>query len=261
MIHKDTRLRGARIVMERIGHTITTVATSMLKNATGSHINGASVPESSVKDKSNAGNDHFFEAFSLELEMEYRNECRISCSRNKLPPQATPQIITRIRMILENLIDDYQLDLSRSPIVRENIDVMALSAREGLIYSHDDVIPVGFLNIFGVIARGMCFMVPFILDFDWDSLSMTHRILPWLLIAFVSATGLTIIGETSRLWKTFRRMNTYAWTLGIAQEIDKLVQDQDGREEIDERKHGYMISFGEYVEARRKVISERSMVE
>ena len=95
----------------------------------------------------------------------------------------------------------------------------------------------------------MCFMVPFILDFDWDSLSMTHRILPWLLITFVSATGLTIFGETSRLWKTFRRMNTYAWTLGIAQEIDKLVQDQSGREGIDKRKHGYMIG---YEDARRK---------
>jgi len=80
--------------------------------------NGASVPESSVNEKSNAGYDHFFEAFSLELEMECRNKCRISCSRDKLPPQATPQIITRIRMILENLIDGYQLDLSRSPIVR-----------------------------------------------------------------------------------------------------------------------------------------------
>lgn len=80
--------------------------------------NGAPVPESSVKDKSNTGHGHFFEVFSLELEMEYRNECRISCSRNKLPPQATPQIITRIRMILENLIEDHQLDLSRSPIVR-----------------------------------------------------------------------------------------------------------------------------------------------
>lgn len=129
---------------------------------------------------------------------------------------------------------------------------MALSARESLIYSHDDVIPVGFLNLFGIIARGMCFAIPFILDFDWDSLSMPHRILPWLFVAFVSAAGLTILGETSRLWKTFRRMNTYAWTLGIAQEIDKLLQDQNGREDVDMRKHGYII---EYEEAFRKATS------
>ena len=122
---------------------------------------------------------------------------------------------------------------------------MALSARESLIYSHDDVTPVGFLNLFGVIARGMCLMVPFVLDFDWDSLSMTHRILPWLFITFVSATGLTIFGETSRLWKTFRRMNTYAWTLGIAQEIDKLLQYENGWEGVDERKHRYMIGYEE----------------
>lgn len=80
--------------------------------------NGNTVPESSVNNNSNAGNGRFFEALSLELEMECRNESRISCSRDKLPPQATPQIITRIRMILENLIEQNQLDLSRSPIVR-----------------------------------------------------------------------------------------------------------------------------------------------
>ena len=47
-------------------------------------------------------------------------------------------------------------------------------------------------------------------------------------------------------------MNTYAWTLGIAQEIDKLVQDEGGREEIDKREHGYKISFEEYEENCRK---------
>ena len=80
--------------------------------------NGKTVPEPSFNNNSNAGQNHFLEAFSLELEMECRKKCRISCSRDKLPPQATPQVITRIRMILENLIDDKQLDLSRSPIVR-----------------------------------------------------------------------------------------------------------------------------------------------
>jgi hypothetical protein len=139
-------------------------------------------------------------------------------------------------------------------ITGENIDVMALSGRESLIYSYDDVIPVGFLKLFSVIGCGMCFMVPFMLDFDWDSSSMAQKILPWLFVAFVSATGLTILGEISRLWMTFRRMNTYAWTLGIAREIDVLLQSQKGTRwkdrnnnllEIDYRKHGYKTGYEE----------------
>ncbi|RBR14331.1 uncharacterized protein FIESC28_07761 [Fusarium coffeatum] len=71
-------------------------------------------PESSVNDNSNAEHVHFFEAFSLQLEME----CRNSRPKTKFSPLVTQQIITSIRQILENLIDDHQLDNARSPIVR-----------------------------------------------------------------------------------------------------------------------------------------------
>jgi hypothetical protein len=71
-------------------------------------------PESPVSDNSNAKHAHFFEAFSLQLEME----CRNSRLKPKFSPLVTQQIITSIRQILENLIDDHQLDGARSPIVR-----------------------------------------------------------------------------------------------------------------------------------------------
>ncbi|KAL3607324.1 hypothetical protein FPOAC2_02307 [Fusarium poae] len=87
-------------------------------------------PRSNIEENVDIEQTHFFETFSLELEMEFRTS-----RRNNRPSLAAQHTITNIRMILENLIDDRNLDPLRSPFLRENIDVMAISGRECLVYS------------------------------------------------------------------------------------------------------------------------------
>ncbi|RGP65772.1 hypothetical protein FSPOR_7033 [Fusarium sporotrichioides] len=186
---------------------------------------------------------HFFESFSLEMEMEFRT----SCSKNKPPSLAAQKVITKIRMILEDLIDDDQLDAFRSPIVRENIDVMAISGRECLVYSYRDAVPVAFLQVFKSIAMGMLFAVPFFINIDLKRMTTSEWLCLCLLIGVVGTAGLTILSEIDCMWKAFNKgMNTYAWSLGIAREIDKLLEEPcdstlnhryDGEPNVSIRKH------------------------
>jgi hypothetical protein len=76
----------------------------------------SSLSQSSIEEDVDIERSHFFETFSLELEMEFGN----SRKKNKPPSLATQQAITKIRMILEDLIDEGQLDPFRSPIVRRS---------------------------------------------------------------------------------------------------------------------------------------------
>ncbi|GKU19968.1 unnamed protein product [Fusarium langsethiae] len=164
-------LRGARVGMERVGHTATTIATSLLKSTQVTDLGTIrdldqfryeahqkklqrrvlrhadvdsrceeaalrltkmypiaqhdclSQPSSQLGPVSRPPMEknvdieqtHFFESFSLEMEMEFRT----SCSKNKPPSLAAQKVVTKIRMILENLIDEHQLDPFRSPIVHK----------------------------------------------------------------------------------------------------------------------------------------------
>lgn len=137
----------------------------------------------------------------------------------------------------------------------ENIDVMAISGRESLIYSYNDVVPIAFLRVFGAIAHGMCLFVPFIGGLKWKDLSLAARMPWWLLIGFISSSGLMILDEIFRLWKAFAKgMNVYAWSLGIAREVDKLLQEpkngqvmhrHNDRPNGNARKHRYNVGYFE----------------
>lgn len=323
-------LRGARVGMERVGHTATTIATSLLKSTqvadpvrvrdliinrieyearqkilqrrvfkclslltaypvcilhegidnkrcadvdsrceeaalrlTRMHpitqYDGLPQPSSQprlvsqfpLENNMNSEKTHFFETFSLEMEMEFRT----SNSKNKPPSLTAQQAITKIRMILENLIDEDQLDAFRSPIVRENIDVMAISGRECLVYSYKDAVPIAFLRVFKGIASVMLFAVPFFIDIEWKGMVLLKRLCLCLLIGCVGAAGLTILSEVDCMWKAFDKgMNSYAWSLGIAREIDKLLEEPEdsvlhhrygGEPNTSIRKHRYNIGYDE----------------
>ncbi|CAF3449976.1 unnamed protein product [Fusarium graminearum] len=295
-------LRGARVGMERVGHTATTIATSLLKSTqvtdpvrvrdliinrieyearqkilqrrvfrceeaalrlTRMHpitqYDGLPQPSSQprlvsqfpLENNMNSEKTHFFETFSLEMEMEFRT----SNSKNKPPSLTAQRAITKIRMILENLIDEDQLDAFRSPIVRENIDVMAISGRECLVYSYKDAVPIAFLRVFKGIASVMLFAVPLFINIEWKGMVLSRRLCLCLLIGCVGAAGLTILSEVDCMWKAFDKgMNSYAWSLGIAREIDKLLEEPEdsilhhrygGELNTSIRKHRYNIGYDE----------------
>ncbi|KAG8354704.1 hypothetical protein FVEN_g7392 [Fusarium venenatum] len=193
----------------------------------------------------------FFEMFSLEMEMEFRT----SCTKNDSPSLAAQRAITKIRMTLENLVDEGQLDSFRSPIIRENIDVMAISGRECLVYSYTDAVPRAFLWVLKIIAKVMLLAVPLFINVDWKSLAVSKRLYLCLLIGAVGASGLTILDEIDCMWKAFKKgMNTYAWSLGIAREIDELLNEPNdiirmhwynGVPNSSIREHSYNIGYDE----------------
>ncbi|KAL6920928.1 hypothetical protein FSST1_004954 [Fusarium sambucinum] len=192
----------------------------------------------------------FFEMFSLEMEMEFRT----SRTKNDSPSLAAQRAITKIRMTLENLVDGGQLDMLRSPFIRENIDVMAISGRECLVYSYTDAVPRAFLWVLKTIARVMLLTVPLFINIDWKSLAGLKRLCLCFLIGLVGASGLTILSEIDCMWKAFKRgMNTYAWSLGIAREIDELLNEPNdivrmhwynGVPNSSIREHSYNIGYG-----------------
>lgn len=140
-------------------------------------------------------------------------------------------------------------------IIGENIDVMAISGRECLVYSYKDAVPIAFLRVFKGIASVMLFAVPLFINIEWKGMVLSRRLCLCLLIGCVGAAGLTILSEVDCMWKAFDKgMNSYAWSLGIAREIDKLLEEPEdsilhhrygGELNTSIRKHRYNIGYDE----------------
>jgi hypothetical protein len=87
----------------------------------------------------------------------------------------------------------------------------------------------------------MLFAVPLFIRIDWESLTVSKRLFSCFLIGVVGAAGLTVLSEIDCMWKAFDKgMNTYAWSLGIAQEIDELLA---GKNHSSPRKHIYNTGY------------------
>lgn len=153
--------------------------------------------------------------------------------------------------------------LTRHAVAGENIDMLALAGRECSIFSYTDVAPVAFLWTVDVACRLLSFGIP-AQNCDWlvnstrpprenfDAVTGKHSTdiqLPMMVtmvsmagIAVMSATILTVLNEMWKMWDPFGRgTNTYAWTLGVAMEIDNLVNEfyeYDTRGLV--RMHAYM---------------------
>lgn len=131
--------------------------------------------------------------------------------------------------------------------------MMAFSGRECFIFSFRDVAPLVLLRLLDVCMRMIALTLP-AQNCDWiiNSTRDTHgRIMvPRLMtivaifgISAVSALLLMLLNEIWQMWDPFRHgFNNFAWTLGLAREIDAMVNEYDERDEASRiRKHAYMI--------------------
>ncbi|POR31561.1 Uncharacterized protein TPAR_08246 [Tolypocladium paradoxum] len=193
----------------------------------------------------------FFEVFALQLQLEFTRQTM----RTKGPSMTSQHLIYNLRNHFENFVDLGNLDDRRTPIIRENIDMLALAGRECGIFSFLDVAPIAFLwsvHLAGWLIAVYC---P-VQNCDWlvawtpeeveDSASLEFPSLSIMMVMAVlsvlSAMLTTILSEMWKMWDPFGAgTNTHAWTLGIASEIDNMLNEfyeYDTKGLI--RKHAYM---------------------
>ena len=132
--------------------------------------------------------------------------------------------------------------------------MLALAGRECSVFSYTDIAPVAFLWSVDIACRMIAFATP-IRNCDWI-INSTHPShggqniqIPTMmtLVAMVGISAicsmiLTVLDEMWKMWDPFGRgTNTFSWTLGIAMEIDNMVNEfseYDTRALL--RKHAYM---------------------
>ncbi|KAH6889719.1 hypothetical protein B0T10DRAFT_571779 [Thelonectria olida] len=201
--------------------------------------------------------DCFFEIFSLQLEKEYRTQL----TKAAIPAMTSHHIIYNIRNHFENLVDQGNLDERRAPIVRENIDMLAFAGRESFINSFGDVSPTVLIWLIDVSVRIIALTLP-AQNCDWiiNTTQDVHGRLtvPTLMtvvaifgLSAISATILTLLSEMWQMWDPFScGINNHAWTLGLAREVDHMVNEFDEQDDCAKiRKHGYMVRFPESEES------------
>ncbi|KAK2597405.1 hypothetical protein QQS21_005953 [Conoideocrella luteorostrata] len=149
--------------------------------------------------------------------------------RTKTLSMVSQHIIYNLRNHFENIVDLGNLDDRRTPIVRENIDMLALAGRECFIFSYSDVAPFNSDRLSPVGEH----------LFQWPNWSTTFAI---AVMAIIIGCLLTILTEMWNMWDPVGRgINMYSWTLGMAREIDNLLNEfyeYDKSALI--RKHAYM---------------------
>ncbi|KAL6354888.1 hypothetical protein LRP88_12246 [Fusarium phalaenopsidis] len=199
--------------------------------------------------------EHFFEILSLQLEREFRTS-----SRSKLPSIAPQRVMYNIRNHLDDLADICDFGTFRTPLIREflmpgiansltrtgeNVDLMAMIGRESSVYAYsDNVKPIAFLWTFDIVARVLCLSLPIqtCTTLAWSM--MGRAALEIAGISVITATALTILNEIWGLWDPYAKgVNIYSWTLGVAREIDAMLNDvydsdRDRDKGLPLRKHG-----------------------
>lgn len=192
--------------------------------------------------------EHFFEIFSLQLEKEFRKQPM----RTKIPSMGPQHIIYCIRNHFENLIDGANLDERRAPIIRENIDMMALAGRECSVFAYRDVAPIAFLWAVDGSMRLIALVLPaqhcdYIINSPRNTAGemmfpTAMTILAMVGISAISSIILVLLQELWNMWDPFGRgINTFSWTLGIAREIDDMLNEYA---EDDEK---YLIRVHSYI--------------
>lgn len=114
--------------------------------------------------------------------------------------------------------------------------MLSLAGRECGIFSHTDVLPVVFLHSVSVAGWLIALYNP-IQRCDWivdwapdDSAGVKfpsfNVLLPMATLSLTSGMLTTVLAEMWRMWDPFGKgTNTYGWTLGIAMEIDNMLND------------------------------------
>ncbi|KAM4064504.1 hypothetical protein HRG_005131 [Hirsutella rhossiliensis] len=176
--------------------------------------------------------EYFFEIFSLQLQLEYSRQTM----RTKAASLTSQHIIFNLRNHFENLVDLRNVDDRRTPIIRENIDMLSLAGRECGIFSLTDVLPVVFLHSVSVAGWLIALYSPiqrcdWIVDWAPDgstgiNLPTLNAMVPMAVLSLMSSMLTTVLAEMWMMWDPFGKgTNTYGWTLGIAMEIDNMLND------------------------------------
>lgn len=197
--------------------------------------------------------EYFFEICSLKLQLEFSRQKM----RNKAPSLTSQHIIFKLRNHFENLVDLENVDDRRAPIIREcadetpwsplvpstdcqclggNIDMLSLAGRECGIFSRTDVLPSVFLHSVSAAGWLIALYSPlqrcnWIVDWAPDDSTVVrfptlNAMIPMAILSLMSSMLTTVIAEMWRMWDPFGKgTNTYAWTLGIAMEIDNILND------------------------------------
>ena len=144
--------------------------------------------------------------------------------------------------------------------------MLALAGRECSIFCYTDAVPQVFLWTIDIASRLLAFSIPgqncgfftaaavsHHADAATSSASLpltAYHCLAMVLFALISASLVAILDEMWRMWDPFGRgLNLEAWTLGIAREIDNVLNDfYDGDDGDDgaagdgllSRRHSYM---------------------
>ncbi|KAJ4245636.1 hypothetical protein NW757_009899 [Fusarium falciforme] len=154
-----------------------------------------------------------------------------------------------IRNHLDDLADICDFGTFRTPLIRENVDLMAMIGRESSVYAYsDNVKPIAFLWTFDIVARVLCLSLPIqtCTTLAWSM--MGRAVLEIAGISVITATALTILNEIWGLWDPYAKgVNIYSWTLGVAREIDAMLNDvydsdRDRDKGLPLRKHGYRVT-------------------
>lgn len=139
-------------------------------------------------------------------------------------------------------------------VLGENIDLFAMAGRDCGIYSLRDVVPITLLSVVDFCGRVVAFGVP-VQNCEWiirETDTQVHNpvapraeaFVAWVVLSIISATVLSILDEMWRLWDPLgKSTNVYAWSLGIASEIDLMLNEfyEQDTSTLD-RRHAYMDS-------------------
>ncbi|KAH7141236.1 hypothetical protein B0J13DRAFT_54509 [Dactylonectria estremocensis] len=162
---------------------------------------------------------YFFERWSLQLEKEFREQA----VRSKLPTVGPQSILSCIRHNLENLVE--KVDMQLAPILRENIAMMALTGRELTTFAYHDGAPAGCLWVSSASVVVSCIAIPvhnceMFTAYD-SKIPTAMDIVAMLGLSAVGAGVLCLLLTLWAVWDPFRRgLNIFAWTLGIAMDVD-----------------------------------------
>ncbi|KAK0392002.1 hypothetical protein NLU13_1500 [Sarocladium strictum] len=210
------------------------------KHELATSIERSNAQNCSHSDHSNHGEmskvDCFFEVFSLHLEMEYQRHH----TKTRMPSLGPEHIMYNLRNHFENIVDWGNMNERRTPIVRENADLMALSGRQCHVSARIDAQPLALIWAFDIASLAVALILPLQIGYLFQSDGQTvHNpgdkppvtshasvSLCMLLSAILSAAIITLIDELNGMWDPYGRgLNTFSWTLGIAMEIDTMLNE------------------------------------
>lgn len=120
--------------------------------------------------------------------------------------------------------------------------MLALAGRECTVYAGCDVVPLCMLWTVDVCSRVVALVMP-VRRCAWiDSARGSYVTWPMGFLALVCTVIMMILAEMWSMWDPFGQgMNPFSWTLGIASEIDNMLNEfYESENKVPVREHKFM---------------------